>query len=142
MILLLLLKALYILKQSPTLWTKHHCRKVIELELEYLLGVKCLVGNEYLILIYFVNDIGVLHQTKDKNKVEECQTNQFTLYNIRYIRALKWFLDIHVVQYQTSHPWPCLSLYIDKIIVKYNISIKLKHPDVLLQPEELVKLLK
>ncbi len=138
----LLLKALYVPKQSPALWSKYPSCTVIKLELESVLGVKYLFGNEHLILIFFIDDIVVLHQIKDTNKVEECQTKQFTVYKICYIGSLESFLNIQVVQDQTSPLWPCLSLYIDKIIAKYNISLKSKHPGVLLPPEELVKLLK
>ncbi len=105
-------------------------------------GYWILLWNEHLILIFFVDDVVILHQIKDANNVEECQTKQFKVYEIRYLGLLEWFLGIQVVQDWTSHLWLCQSSYIDKIIPKYNISIKSKHPAVPLPLVELVKLLK
>ncbi len=104
------------------------------------MGVERLFMNEHLILFYFVDDIVVLFQIKDAKKLDEFQTKIFEVYKICSLRPLQWCLGNFVISDQPSHRL-CLgqSFYIDKIIAKYNITMKSKHPGAQLLPEELVK---
>ena len=59
---------------------------------------------------------------------------------MRYLGPLEWFLDIHITRNCTTRKlWLCQTFYIDKIIARYNISIKSKHPRTSLSSKELVK---
>lgn len=139
-ILLLLLKALYGLKQSPALWYRHFSQTVIELGLEPIPGIDCLLKNEYLILFFFVDDIVVTYQAKHGKQVDEFQAKLFKIYEMRYLGPLEWFLGIHITRDRPSRRlWLCQSSYIDKIIAKYNISMRSRHPGAPLPSEELVK---
>ena len=54
MILRLLLRALYRLKQLPTLWYKYFSHILIKLELEPIAEMECLFSNDYLLLFFLL----------------------------------------------------------------------------------------
>lgn len=96
--------------------------------------------NEYLTLFFFVDDIVVVYQSKHGKEVDKFQNALFKVYEMRYLGPLEWFLGIHVIRDRPSlRLWLCQSSYVDKILAKYNISMKSKHPGSPLPPEELVK---
>lgn len=70
-ILLLLLHALYGLKQSPALWYKHLSGTLIELGLEPVAGIECLFINKFMLLFFFVDDIVVLFDQQHVKEVDD-----------------------------------------------------------------------
>jgi hypothetical protein len=55
--LLWVLRALYGLKTSPVLWYNHFTHTLEELGLYPILETNCLFANDWLILIFYVDDI-------------------------------------------------------------------------------------
>ena len=139
-ILLLLLRALYGLKQSAALWYKNLSRTLIELGLEPVSGVDCLFINDYMLLFFFVDDIVVLFDRQHVKKVDEFQAKFFDAYHMRYLGELEWFLGIQISRDREARR---LSLsqdsYIDKLTAKFNISTQTKCPGSPLPYEELAK---
>lgn len=140
LILLLLLRALYGLKQSPALWYRHLSQTLIDLGLEPVAGVQCLFSNDFMLLFFFVDDIVVLFDQQYTTQVDEFQTRLFNTYEMRYIGELEWFLGIRISRNrETRQLWLCQDSYIDKLTSKFNISIGRKNPAVPLPYEELAK---
>lgn len=88
-ILLLLLRALYGLKQSSALWFKHFFHTLLTLRLEPVPGIDCLFKNEYMLLFFFVDDIVVIFDRQYTQQVNEFQTKLFNTYEMRYLGELK-----------------------------------------------------
>ena len=140
LILLLLLRALYGLKQSPALWYKQFSQTLIDLGLEPVSGIDCLFTNDYMLLFFFVDDVVVLYHHQYVKKVDDFQARLFETYEMRYLGELEWFLGIRVVRDRTTHRlWLCQDSYIDKIAAKFNISTATKFPGAPLPIGELTK---
>ena len=140
MILLLLLRALYGLKQSPALWYKNLSRTLIELGLEPVAEVDCLFINDHMLLFFFVDDIVVLFDKQHVKKVDEFQAKFFDAYAMRYLGELEWFLRIRISRdRKTRRLWLCQDSYIDKLTAKFNISTETKCPGAPLPYEKLTK---
>lgn len=71
LILLLLLWALYGLKQSLALWYRNLSQKLVELGLEPVTGVDCLFINNYMLVFFFVDDIVVLFDCQHVKEVDK-----------------------------------------------------------------------
>ena len=65
---LLLLRALYSLKQSPLLWLQEITSTLLKLGVYLVPGVDCLFINYWLILFFYMNDFVLLYQAEDKEK--------------------------------------------------------------------------
>lgn len=140
LVLLLLLQALYGLKQSPALWYRHLLQTLIELGFEPVTGIDCLFINDYMLLFFFVDDIVVLYDQQHVKEVDAFQMRFFDRYEIRYLGELKWFLGIWISRdRETRRLWLCQDSYINKLTAKFNISIEAKCPGAPLPNEELTK---
>lgn len=140
LILLLLLRALYGLKQSPALWYKQFSQTLIELGLEPVSGIDCLFTNDHMMLFFFVDDVVVLYHHQHVKEVDDFQAKLFETYEMRYIGELEWFLGIRVVRdRKTRRLWLCQDSYIDKIAAKFNISTDTKFPKTPMPQGELAK---
>ena len=140
-ILLLLLRALYGLKQSSALWYQNFSQTLVsELGLEPVAGVECLFTNDFMLLFFFVDDIVVLFDHQHTKQVDEFQTKLFKAYQMRFLGELKWFLGIRISRDRdTRRLWLCQDSYIDKLTSKFKISIDKKCPGAPLPYEELLK---
>ena len=140
MILLLLLRALYGLKQSPALWYKHLSHTLIKLGLEPVAGVECLFSNDYLLLFFFVDDIVIIYDNQYLEQVNDFQTRLFNAYEMRFLGEVKWFLGIRIVRNRTTHRlWLSQDSYIDKLASKFHLSTEKRSPETPLPTEELSK---
>lgn len=128
-ILLLLLRALYGLKQSPALWYKNLSTTLTNLGLEPIPGVDCLFANDSMVVFFFVDDIVVIFDRRHAEKVNEFQAKLFEAYEMRYLGELQWFLGIRIARDRTSQKlWLCQDSYIEKLISKFNVDISTKAP--------------
>ena len=126
-VLLLLLKILYGLKQSPTLWYWHFSKTLIELELNQVLGTECLYANNKMLIFFFVNDIAVIYNRKFIKQIDEFQKKLFIKYKMRYVEEIEWFFDIKIVRDRYyRHLFLSQDFYIDKFKVKFNINLSNK----------------
>ena len=126
---LLLLRALYGLKQSPALWYKHLSSTLSDLGLEPVPGIECIFTNEFMILFFFVDDIAVLYHRKDTKHVDEFQAKFFQAYEMRYLGELQWFLGIRIDRDRSTRSLSlCQDSYIDKILTKFKIDTSIRNP--------------
>lgn len=140
LILLLLLRALYGLKQSPALWYRHFSQTISRLGLEPVAGIDCLFSNDFMLFFFFVDDIVVLFDQRHTKQVDEFQAKLFNAYEMRYLGELEWFLGIRITRdRETRRLWLCQDSYIDKLTSKLNISTDKKCPGAPLPYEELMK---
>ena len=141
-ILLLLLRALYGLKQSPALWYQHFSQTFVEIGLEPVAEVDCLFTNDFMILFFFVDDIVILFDQQHTKQVDDFQARFFDAYKMRYLGELEWFLGIRITRdRETRRLWLCQDSYIDKLTAKFNVSFDRKAPGAsLLYGKELTKL--
>lgn len=127
--LLLLLRALYGLKQSPALWYRHLSNTLNELGLEQVPGIECLFINDYMLLFFFVDDIVVLYHSRNTKQVDKFEQQLFNAYEMRNMGEIEWFLGIRVTRdrelYQMSL---CQDSYIDKLTSKFNVNTNFASP--------------
>ena len=95
-VLLLLLKALYKLKQTFALWYSHLTKSLIDLELKQVFEMNCLFINIYMLVFFYLDDITVLYEKKHIKQMKEFQSKFFQIYKMRYIDELQWFLEIRI----------------------------------------------
>ena len=128
-VLLLLLRALYGLKQSPALWYRHLSSTLIDLGLEPLPGIECVFINDYMILFFFVDDIAILYDKRHTKKIDEFQAKLFQAYEMRYLGEVQWFLGIRITRDREARRLAlCQDSYINKLITKFNVNISSKAP--------------
>ena len=96
--LLKLKRALYGLKNAPLLWYKHLKQTLIRLGLRPVKDVPCLFINERLIVFFYVDDIVVLAHPDYLDDHCRFETQLSSVYNLRKLRELKWFLSIRVLR--------------------------------------------
>ena len=139
-ILLLLLQALYGLKQSPALWYRDLSQTLNDLGLELVAGVEYLFTNDFMLFFLFVDDIVVLFDQKNTTLVDTFQAQLFNKYEMQSLGELKWFLGIQITrERETRHLWFCQDSYIDKLSAKFKVLIENKCPRASLPFEELTK---
>lgn len=126
-VLLLLLRALYGLKQSPALWYRHFSETLIELGLKQVSGIECLYANDEMLVFFFVDDVAVIYDRKFTNQVDEFQKKLFSKYEMRYVGEIEWFLGIKIARDRyRRHLFLSQDSYIDKLTVKFNIDLSNK----------------
>lgn len=114
-ILLLLLRALYGLKQSPALWYKHLSQTLVDLGFEPVAGVECLFTNAFMLLFFFIDDIVVLFDQQYTAQVDNFQTRFFDAYEMRFLEELEWFPGIRISRNrETGQLWLCQDSYIEQ----------------------------
>ena len=128
-IIFLLLKTLYGLKQSFALWYKQLHHVLVEMGFEFVLKMKCLFINQnsHVFLFFFVDDIVILYDRIYIVEVDHFQTQLFERFEMRYMKKLEWFLNIHITRFRIKHLLSlCQNSYIEKLIKKFNISSRIK----------------
>ena len=116
---LLLLRALYGLKQSPLLWLQEVTSTLLDLGLYPVPGVDCLFTNSWLILFFYVDDFVLLYRPEDKEKFIEFEAKLLATYEIRSLGNPSWFLGIRVIR-KDGKLYLCQDSYIEKLTEKYN----------------------
>ncbi|EKG09276.1 Reverse transcriptase RNA-dependent DNA polymerase [Macrophomina phaseolina MS6] len=133
---LLLLRALYGLKQSPALWQKHLSTTLQNLGLTEVPEAPCLFTNEHLVLFFFVDDIVVIYHKDQTAHVDELQRKLFEIYEMRYLGEIQWFLAIRIIRNRNERKlWLCQDSYISKLTAKFNVKEDSKR-SVPLPPDE------
>lgn len=139
-ILLLLLRALYGLKQSPALWNRHLSQTLIKIGLEPIPGIDCLFTNQFMLLFFFVDDIVVIYDRRYTKEVNKFQAQLFQTYEMRYLGELEWFLGIRITRHRKNRRlWLCQDSYISKLISKFKVDTNSKSPGSPLTTEDLTK---
>jgi hypothetical protein len=95
---LLLLQALYRLRQSSLLWLKDITKSLKELRLEPINEELCLFTSKELTLFFYVDDIVILYRKEHKKIFQEFKRKLTDRYEMREIGDLSWFLGIRVLR--------------------------------------------
>ena len=120
---LLVLQALYGLKISPLLWYKDFTIALEELGLNSVPETNCLFVNDWLILIFYVDDILVAYGSKDKYQMDEFESKLLKKYELRSLGKPEHFLGIRIVRDRSQRKlWLVQDSYIDKMAEKFNIT--------------------
>jgi hypothetical protein len=128
---LLLKRALYGLKQSPTLWYRHLFEALITMNFESVSGFECLFISQdtHLLLFFFVDDIVLLYDKRYSTQADEFQVKLFNRFEMKCLGELKWFLGISITRDREARKvWLSQESYVEKLINKFNINLDGKAP--------------
>ena len=96
--LLWVLRALYGLKTSPVLWYKDFTHTLEDLGLNPILETNCLFVNDWLILIFYMDDILIVYAPKYENRMDEFESKPMSKYEVRGLGEAEHFLGIRIVR--------------------------------------------
>ena len=121
--LLWVLRALYGLKTSPILWYKDFTATLEDLGLNPVPETNCMFVNDWLILIFYVDDILAAYAPKHKNRMDEFESKLMNKYEVRTLGEAEHFLGIRIVRDRLQRKlWLVQDSYIDKMAEKFNIT--------------------
>jgi hypothetical protein len=95
---MLVLRALYGLKESPILWYNELRQQLVKLGLKPVKGFPCLYTSRWLILFVYVDDIIMAFYRSNAHYHRSFKKDLVDLYNTKAIGDLTWFLSIRVVR--------------------------------------------
>jgi hypothetical protein len=128
--LLLILRALYGLKEAPLLWYAELQKTLKKLGLKPVPGVPCLFANSNLIVFFYVDDIVVLVHPSKLGYKERFEKRLLQIYDLRILGELSWFLGIRVIRDRPSKSiWLIQDSFIDKVASKFNLTSEKGYPD-------------
>jgi hypothetical protein len=119
---LLLLRPLYGLRRSPRLWQKDLSEKLKDLGLVCILEDMCIFTNDYITVLFFVDDIIPIYHPKNQQKFDEFKEAFKAKYEIRDLGELKWFLGIRILRDRENRKlWLCQDSYVEKITHRFHL---------------------
>ena len=120
---LLLLRALYGLKQSPLLWYQDLTATLEQLGLRQVPGVNCLLTNDWLVVFFYVDDIILLYHKSNSARFNTLLSSLKQRYEMRTLNDASWFLGIRILRDRDIRTiWLCQDSYIDKLATKFNLA--------------------
>jgi hypothetical protein len=126
------------LKTSPILWYKDFTHSLEDLGLSPIPETNCLFVNDWLILIFYVDDILTVYTSKHQNQIDEFESGLIAKYELRSLGEAEHFLGIRIVQDRSVQKlWLIQDSYIDKLAGKFNITVN-KTPKTPLPSTDLV----
>ena len=131
-------KALYGLKTSALLWYQELVSKLNEFGLEQVAGVNCLFTNEWLTVIFYVDDIVVFYAPQHESRMNQFETKLDSAYEMHKLGEVDHFLGIRVIRDMPARKtWLLQDSYISNLAIKFNIIVT-KVPNILLPAGDLV----
>jgi hypothetical protein len=117
-------KALYGLQQSPLLWYREFTTTITKLFGLYPVpGVNCLFTNDWLTLLFYVDDILLIYSKYHSSKASKVEATLLNTYEFRVLGDIQYFLGIRVLRDRSIRKlWLTQDAYIDKITTKFNIT--------------------
>ncbi|KAJ3454408.1 hypothetical protein MRS44_018302 [Fusarium solani] len=118
-------KALYGLRRSPLLWQKDLTRTFQQLGLSQCAEDPCICNNSWVTVFFFVDDIVVLYQKKDKLAADQLINSLKSRYKMQDLGDLQWFLGIRVIRDRPARKlWLCQDSYIEAITARFKLDQK------------------
>jgi hypothetical protein len=115
-------KALYGLKNTPLLWFKEFTKTLRDISLQQFAEESCIFMNEYVIILFYVNDILVFYKTEHKTQTQRIITQIKDRYNIRNDGAVKWFLGVKITKDRNAKRiFLTHNAYIEKIARRFAL---------------------
>lgn len=128
---MLVLRALYGLKEAPILWYNELRRQLVKLGLKPVNGFPCLYTSRWLILFVYVDDIVMAFHRLNAYLHKSFEKDMVGLYNIKAMGDLTWFLGIRIVRDRALHKtWLVQDAFIDKVCARFNIETVGKAADI------------
>ena len=126
-----LLRALYGLNISPNLWYNELIGTLNKLGLHQVPAVNCLFTNDWLSLLFYVDDIVTIYARKYQSKYDEFESKLLHIYEIRSLGHLENFLGIRVVRDRTNRLLYILQdSHIESIASKFDFKLDEKAPSI------------
>ena len=126
-----LLRPLYGLRRSPRIWQKDISGKLARYGLKQVRDEPCLWQNEYIIVIFFVDDVLTMHRRSRKamKEAEKFVLYMETTYKIRREGEGGWFLNIRMIRDRKARKlWLVQDSYIESLVKRFNLPIPRKYP--------------
>ncbi|KAF5200461.1 Reverse transcriptase family protein [Thalictrum thalictroides] len=141
---LLVKKALYGLPESALLWQTHFQSTLFDIGLNPVPGVNCLFRNEHTIVLFYVDDIILIHHERNTEAADEIEFKIMQKYQTKPLGPIDHFLGIRVVRdEQMQKIWLVQDSYIESIAKQFNIVIEnTEKPSTPLPTSPLIKNLK
>jgi Reverse transcriptase (RNA-dependent DNA polymerase) len=119
---LLLQKALYGLRRASRLWQKKFTARLVELGLRQISEEPCFFVNEYLFLIFFIDDIITFFHPDNRERAAVFKNSLLQSFDVKDLGELKWFLGVRVLRDRPNRKlWLCQDSYIEKITNRFNL---------------------
>ena len=138
----LLLQALYGLRDSPVLWYKELSSTLRTLGLTASKEEPCLFydSDRRIILLFYVDDILLMHHNDDRAAAELLMSSLMAKYRIEDHGAAEWFLGVRIIRDRAARTITLAhDAYIDKLATKFEVAEKGAFASVPLPAEELRK---
>ena len=124
-----LTRALYGLKHSPNLWYSDFVATLGRLGLYQIPGVNCLFSNEWLSLLFYVDDIVVIYPSKKASEFKRFEENFLREYEIRSLGNTENFLGIRLARDRTIRRlWLVLDASIEKMAKRFDVPLDARAP--------------
>jgi hypothetical protein len=116
-------KALYGLKNAPLLWFKEFTKTLRDINLQQSAEEPCIFMNEYVIILFYVNDILVFYKIEHKTQAQRIITQIKNRYNIRNDGAVKWFLGVKITKnHNAKRIFLTHNAYIEKVARRFALN--------------------
>ena len=124
-----LTKALYGLKTSPVLWYREFTKTLKKQGLKPVPDANCLYVNDWLMVIFYVDDIITIYNRKNQQRMDEFERKLEKEYELRKLSEAKHFLGIRILWNRAQRKlWLIQDSYIDKLQERFNINTAGKIP--------------
>ncbi len=119
-----MIRILYDQRKSSLLWLRILIIKCLELRLKFISEKSCLFTADDVIMFFYVNDIMFAYRTSRKRVAESYIARLKSMFEMRDMRSIKFFLRIRVIQ--IDFIFLVQDTYIDKLAKNYAINTNCK----------------
>lgn len=118
-------KAVYGLKVSPLYWFQHLTATFEKLSLRSVPSVNCLYVNDWISIIFYVDDILAIYHKYNQNQMDDFEKELMKIYELRVMGEASNFLNVRIVRERNSKMLYLLQDdYIDSLRKKYSLQCK------------------
>ena len=121
---LLLLRALYGLKESGFLWQQKLRHTLEDLGLKQVPGVECLYTDGFLTFFFYIDDMALIYARRHLDRAEHFKTELRKAFEIKFLGNLTWYLGIKVTRDRSTRSlWLSQEAYINKIVSTFEVHL-------------------
>jgi hypothetical protein len=131
-----IIKTLYDQRKSSLLWLRILIIKCLKLKLKLISEESYLFIADEIIMFFYVDDIMFAYHTNRKRVAETYIDRLKSIFEMRNMRSMKFFLEIRIIQTIDSI-YLMQDIYIDKLVKHYKININSKTSSTSLSIEDI-----
>jgi hypothetical protein len=121
-------RALYGLRRSPKLWFDDLSATFKRFGLRPAGDEDCLYCNEWLAVIFYVDDIIFFYHKRNKARWDDFSRRLRSAYEFRISPQVQWFLGVRIVRDRLLRKiWLCLDSYGEKTVRKFHLQNARQH---------------